>query len=70
STRRKPINYKTDYILLYLYYNFNILTLYKRLDAVNNKEIGHTLNIFTKQTALFSSFKVKPVSRDYTKAKL
>ena len=37
-------------------------TLYKSLDAVNKRDIGHTLNTFTNRAALFSTFKVKAAS--------
>ncbi|KAH8724983.1 hypothetical protein GQ44DRAFT_827091 [Phaeosphaeriaceae sp. PMI808] len=47
STRRKPIDRKTDYVLSYSHRDSNISALYKRLDAANNREIGHTLDTFT-----------------------
>ncbi|OCK73998.1 hypothetical protein K432DRAFT_387067 [Lepidopterella palustris CBS 459.81] len=70
STRRKSIDRKTDYVLSYSHRDSNISTLYKRLDAANNREIGHTLDTFTKRTALFSGFEVKPASGDHTEAEL
>jgi hypothetical protein len=61
STRRKPIDRKTDYVLLYLHRDSNTSALYKRLDAADNREIG-PLDTFTKRTALFSGFEAKPTS--------
>ncbi|KAH8727289.1 hypothetical protein GQ44DRAFT_725220 [Phaeosphaeriaceae sp. PMI808] len=62
STRRKPTDRKTDYVLSYSHRDSNISALYKRLDTANNREIGHTFDTFTKRTALFSGFEVKPAS--------
>ncbi|KAI0571336.1 hypothetical protein A1F96_08973 [Pyrenophora tritici-repentis] len=70
SGRRKHMDRKTDYVLSYSHRHPDISALYKRLDAVNNREIGHTLDAFTKRTALFSGFEVKPASGDHTEAEL
>ncbi|KAF2680726.1 hypothetical protein K458DRAFT_392398 [Lentithecium fluviatile CBS 122367] len=70
SGRRKPMDRKTDFVLSYSHRHPDISALYKRLDAVNRREIGHTLDTFTKRTALFSGFEVKPASGDYTEAEL
>jgi hypothetical protein len=70
SGRRKPMDRKTDYVLSYSHRHSDISALYKRLDSVNNREIGHTLDTFTKRTALFSGFEVKPASGDHTEAEL
>jgi len=61
---------KTDYVLSYSHRHPDISALYKRLDAVNNREVGHTLDTFTKRTALFSGFEVKPASGDHAEAEL
>lgn len=61
---------KTDYVLSYSHRHPDISALYKRLDAANRREIGHTLDTFTKRTALFSGFEVKPASGDHTEAEL
>jgi hypothetical protein len=68
--RRKPIDRKTDYVLSYSHRDSNISALYRGLEAANNSEIGHTLDTFTKRTALFSGFEVKPASGDHTEAEL
>ncbi|KAL9083130.1 MAG: hypothetical protein Q9165_008660 [Trypethelium subeluteriae] len=68
--RRKPIERKTDYVLSYSHRNREFSALYKRLETANNREIGHTLDTFTKRTALFSGFEVKPASGDHTEAEL
>ncbi|KAF1969952.1 hypothetical protein BU23DRAFT_601152 [Bimuria novae-zelandiae CBS 107.79] len=70
SGRRKFMDRKTDYVLSYSHRHSDISALYKRLDIVNNREIGHTLDTFTKRTALFSGFEVKPASGDHTEAEL
>jgi len=70
STRRKAIDRKTDYVLSYSHRDAEISALYKRLEATKNREVGHTLDTFTKRTALFSGFEVKPASGDYTEAEL
>ncbi|KAF1962894.1 hypothetical protein CC80DRAFT_530789 [Byssothecium circinans] len=70
SRRRKLMDRKTDYVLSYSHRHSNISALYRRLDAVNNREIGHTLDTFTKRTALFSGFEVKPASGDHIEAEL
>ncbi|KAK7178074.1 hypothetical protein PSPO01_15874 [Paraphaeosphaeria sporulosa] len=70
SGRRKLMDRKTDYVLSYSHRHSDISALYRRLDAVNNREIGHTLDTFTKRTALFSGFEVKPASGDHTEAEL
>ncbi|KAI1529753.1 hypothetical protein PtrSN002B_011094 [Pyrenophora tritici-repentis] len=70
SGRRKHMDRKTDYVLSYSHRHPDISALYKRLDAVNNREIGHTIDAFTKRTALFSGFEVKPASGDHTEAEL
>tara|TARA_R110002003_G_scaffold3248_1_gene24983 strand:- start:991 stop:1500 length:510 start_codon:yes stop_codon:yes gene_type:complete len=44
--------------------------LYRRLAAANRREIGYTLDAFTKGTALFSAFEVKPACGDHTEAEL
>ena len=44
--------------------------IYKRLGAANSSEIGHTLDTFTKRTALFSGFEVKAASGASTEAEL
>ncbi|KAL9114567.1 MAG: hypothetical protein Q9187_007449 [Circinaria calcarea] len=69
-TRRKPIGRKTNFALSYSHRDSNFSALYKRLDAANIREIGHTLDAFTKRTALFSGFEVKPASGDHTEAEL
>lgn len=69
-TRRKTIDRKTDYVLSYSHRNAEISELYKRLDTENNRVIGHTLDAFTKRTALFSGFEVKSASGDHTEAEL
>jgi hypothetical protein len=70
STRRKPIDRKIDYVFSYSYRHPASSDLYKRLDASSNREIGHTLDAFTKRTALFSGIKVKSASGDHTEAEL
>lgn len=47
----------------------DIATLYKDL-TVWNREIGHTLDAFTKYIALFSGLEVKAAFGDYTEAEL
>jgi hypothetical protein len=61
---------KTDYTLSYSHRHPAIAALYKNLDAANRRDIGHTLDAFTKRTALFSGFEVKPASGDHTEAEL
>ena len=68
--RRIAIDRKTDYVLSYSHRDPDISAIYERLDATNNSEIGHTLDTFTKRTALFSGFEVKPASGDHTEAEL
>ncbi|KAF1364339.1 hypothetical protein EJ07DRAFT_172340 [Lizonia empirigonia] len=70
STRRKPIDRKIDYIFSYSHRHSAISALYKKLDAASNREIGHTLDAFTKRTALFSGIEVKSASGDHTEAEL
>ncbi|KAJ4286952.1 hypothetical protein N0V90_012832 [Kalmusia sp. IMI 367209] len=70
SGRRKLMDRKIDYVLSYSHRHSDISALYGRLDAVNNREIGHTLDTFTKRTALFSGFEVKSASGDHTEAEL
>lgn len=68
--RRKAIDRKVDYVLSYSHRNSDISTLYKQLDAANSRELGHTLDTFTRRTALFSGFEIKPASGDHTEAEL
>ncbi|CAA9964337.1 hypothetical protein PTNB73_09511 [Pyrenophora teres f. teres] len=68
--RRKTMDRKTDYVLSYSHRHPDISALYKRLAAVHKSEIGHTFDTFTKRTALFSGFEVKPASGDHTEAQL
>ena len=70
STRRKTIDRKTDYVLSYSHRDPHILALYRRLDMANCQEIGHTLDAFTKRTALFSGFEIKPAFGNRTEAEL
>jgi hypothetical protein len=69
-TRRKPIDRKTDYVLSYSHRDPDISALYKSLDDANNRYIGHTADTFTKRTALFSGFEIKPASGNHTEAEL
>jgi hypothetical protein len=70
ATRRKTIDRKTDYVLSYSHRDPTFADLYERLATAYRKEIGHTLDAFTKRTALFSSIEVKPASGDHTEAEL
>lgn len=70
SIRRKAIDRKTDFVLSYSHRDATISTLYKRLDAANRREIGHTLDAFTKRTALFSGFEVKTAFGIHIEAEL
>jgi hypothetical protein len=70
ATRRKTVDHKTEYVLSYSHRDPAFADLYKRLAVANRSEIGHTLDAFTKQTALFSSFEVRAASGDYTEAEL
>lgn len=70
ATRHKLIDRKTDYVLSYSPCDPTILALYKRLVAANRGEISHTLDTFTKRTALFSGFEVKPAYGVHTEAEL
>jgi hypothetical protein len=69
-TRRKPIDRKTDYVLSYSHRDSDISALYKQLDESSNREVAHTLDTFTKRTALFSGFEVKPASGTNAEAEL
>ncbi|CCT61205.1 predicted protein [Plenodomus lingam JN3] len=68
-TRRKPIDRKIDYVFSYSHRHSAISALYKTLDA-SNWDIGHTLDAFTKRTALFSGIEVKSASGSHTEAEL
>jgi hypothetical protein len=68
--RRKPMDRKTDYVFSYSHRHPEISALYDLLDANNTRDIGPTLDTFTKRTALFSGFEVKPASGDHTDAEL
>jgi hypothetical protein len=69
-TRRKTIDRKTDYVLSYSHRDPTTANLYKRLAVAGISEIGHTLDAFTKRTALYCSVEVKPASGDHTEAEL
>jgi hypothetical protein len=69
-TRRRSIDRKIDYVFSYSHRDPAISALYKKLDAVSNREISHTLDAFTERVALFSSIEVKSASGDYTEAEL
>lgn len=69
-TGRKPIDRKTDYVLSYSHRDPDISALYKSLDDANNRHIGHTVDTFTKRTALFSGFEIKPASGNHAEAEL
>ena len=69
-TQRKPIDRKTDYVLSYSHRDPEISALYKSLEDANKRYIGHTVDTFTKRTALFSGFEIKPASGNHTEAVL
>jgi len=70
NDRYKLIDCKTNYALSYSHRDPTISTLYKRLVAANREEISHTLDTFTKRTALFSGFEVKPAYGIYIEPEL
>ncbi|KAF3031946.1 hypothetical protein E8E11_000328 [Didymella keratinophila] len=70
SARRKAIDRKTDYVLSYSHRHPVTSALYKELGEANAGEVGHTTDAFTKRTALFSGFEIKPASGDQTEAEL
>ncbi|KAF1924337.1 uncharacterized protein M421DRAFT_72698, partial [Didymella exigua CBS 183.55] len=70
DARRKTIDRKTDYVLSYSHRHPATSALYKRLEEANMGDVGHTMDAFTKRTALFSGFEIKPASGDQTEAEL
>jgi len=66
----KLIDSKTDYALSYSHHDPYFSELYKRLVAANKEEISHSLDTFTKRTALFSAFEVEPAYGVRTDAEL
>ena len=69
-SRRKYIDRKTDYVLSFSHRDADISNLYKRLETADQEIIGHTLDTFTKRTALFSGFEVKTALGDHIEAEL
>jgi hypothetical protein len=66
-----PIERKTDFVFSYSHLpSPGFESLYDRLRAANNAEVGHTTDTFTKRTALFSGIEVKPTSGDKAEAEL
>ncbi|KAF1348414.1 hypothetical protein EJ07DRAFT_184824 [Lizonia empirigonia] len=70
ATRLKLIDRKTDYALSYSHRHPVYSSLYSRLTAANKEEISHSHDTFTKRTALFSGFEVKPAYGVHTEAEL
>lgn len=68
--RRKAIDRKTDYVLSYSHRHPATSALYKQLEEANVGVVGHTMDVFTKRTAFFSGFEIKPASGDQTEAEL
>jgi hypothetical protein len=68
--RRKFVDRKTDFVLSYSHRDPTVASLYKKLGTSNCVSIGHTLDAFTKRTALFSGFEVKAASGSHTEAEL
>lgn len=68
--RRRTIDRKTDYVLSYSHRHPATSALYKELEEANVGDVGHTMDAFTKRTALFSGFEIKPASGDQTEAEL
>ena len=66
-----PVECKTDFVFSYSHLpSPGFESLYDRLRAANNAEVGHTTDTFTKRTALFSGIEVKPTSGDKAEAEL
>jgi hypothetical protein len=66
-----PVERKTDFVFSYSHLpSPGFESLYDRLRAANNVEVGHTTDTFTKRTALFSGIEVKPMSGDKAEAEL
>lgn len=66
-----PIERKTDFAFSYSHRpSPGFQSLYDRLRAANNADVGHTTDTFTKCTALFSGIEVKPTSGDKAEAEL
>ena len=66
-----PVERKTDFVFSYSHLpSPGFESLYDRLRAANNAEVGHTTDTFTKRTALFSGIEVKPTSGDKAEAEL
>jgi hypothetical protein len=66
-----PIERKTDFVFSYSHLpSPGFESLYDRLKAANNAEVGHTTDTFTKRTVLFSGIKVKSTSGDKAEAEL
>jgi hypothetical protein len=70
TNRWKLIDRKTDFALSYSHRHPLYSSLYKRLIVANKEEISHSLDTFTKRTALFSGFEVKPAYGVHTEAEL
>src|SRR6266576_2665940 len=66
-----PIERKTDFAFSYSHLpSPGFESLYDRLRAANNVDVGHTTDTFTKRTAIFSGIEVKPTSGDKAEAEL
>jgi hypothetical protein len=66
-----PVERKTDFVFSYSHLpSPGFESLYDRLRAANNAEVGHTTDTFTKRTVLFSGIEVKPTSGDKAEAEL
>ena len=66
-----PVERKTDFVFSYSHLpSPGFESLYDRLRAANNAEVGHTTDTFTKRTALFSGIEVKSTSGDKAEAEL
>jgi hypothetical protein len=70
ETRRRTVDHRAGYVLSYSHRDPTFADLYDRLAVANRSEIGHTLDAFTRRTALFSGFEVKAASGDHTEAEL
>jgi hypothetical protein len=68
ATRRKTVDHRNSYILLYSHRDPTFLDLYRRLAVIGWSDIGHTLDDFTMRTAFFSGFEVRAASGDQAKA--
>ena len=70
ANRSKLIDRKIDFVFLFSHRYPTFSALYKLLTAANKGEISHSLDTFTKRTALFSAFEVKPADGVRTEAEL